>query len=474
MSPCQIRSLLEIVLKLETTVVFLTLQTLTQKYMVQGIFSWVDLVMTPVWLLLLYLLAYTISHVKYKDPYLRKHFMWGLTVKFIGCFGFIAVYAFYYGYGDTFGYYRGATTLRQALISNPGMIVEVLKSANLNQAHQAVLDLEALPSAYANPANFSVVRFTLLFGLFTFNSYVATSIFFAFASFIGIWTLYRVVIYLYPHQYKAVTIPILYIPSVFFWGSSMMKDSIVIGFVGLLTYSIYQVYFRKKKILISLLVILMSIYILTNVKQYVIIAYAPALILWISIGPLNRLPTQQRWLAMPFLLAIGLAIIVVLFPVLEKTTQRYTLEKVMETAETTANYIHRTTREGGSRYSLGEVSYTPLGMAKVFPRAVTVTLFQPFLFQVRNPVMLLSALESLVFLLGTFYVLIKVGIFRFIGYIFNQPFLLMCLVFSVFFAFAIGISTYNFGSLVRYKIPCLPFYGIALIIPYMMYHDRNK
>src|SRR5690606_35691449 len=111
-----------------------------------------------------------------------------------------------------------------------------------------------------------------------------------------------------------------------------------------------------------------------------------------------------------------------LFPLLEQVSQKYTLEQILETAGVTASYINRTTREGGSSYSLGDVSYTPLGMLTAFPRAVTVTLFQPFLFQVRNPVMLISALESTVMLFGTFFIIFKVGFFRFFGYIMNQPF----------------------------------------------------
>jgi hypothetical protein len=32
------------------------------------------------------------------------------------------------------------------------------------------------------------------------------------------------------------------------------------------------------------------------------------------------------------------------------------------------------------------------------------------------------------------------------------------------FAFAVGFTSYNFGALVRYKIPMMPFYYIALFI----------
>jgi hypothetical protein len=39
-------------------------------------------------------------------------------------------------------------------------------------------------------------------------------------------------------------------------------------------------------------------------------------------------------------------------------------------------------------------------------------------------------------------------------------------LFSFTFAFMTGISSANFGTLVRYKIPCMPFYILFLVILY--------
>jgi hypothetical protein len=39
-------------------------------------------------------------------------------------------------------------------------------------------------------------------------------------------------------------------------------------------------------------------------------------------------------------------------------------------------------------------------------------------------------------------------------------------LFSIVFALFVGASTLNFGSLVRYKIPCTPFYLISLFLIY--------
>ena len=44
----------------------------------------------------------------------------------------------------------------------------------------------------------------------------------------------------------------------------------------------------------------------------------------------------------------------------------------------------------------------------------------------------------------------------------------MCFIFSITFAFAVGITTPNFGTLVRYKIQCMPFY-IAMLFMLLDY-----
>jgi hypothetical protein len=46
--------------------------------------------------------------------------------------------------------------------------------------------------------------------------------------------------------------------------------------------------------------------------------------------------------------------------------------------------------------------------------------------------------------------------------------------FSMIFAFAVGLSTGNFGTLSRYKIPCMPFFAALLIILYFSKQKRLK
>jgi len=47
---------------------------------------------------------------------------------------------------------------------------------------------------------------------------------------------------------------------------------------------------------------------------------------------------------------------------------------------------------------------------------------------------------------------------------FDNSLVVFSLVFSIMFAFMVGLTTANFGALVRYKIPLIPFFLSALFI----------
>ena len=64
----------------------------------------------------------------------------------------------------------------------------------------------------------------------------------------------------------------------------------------------------------------------------------------------------------------------------------------------------------------------------------------------------------------TLFVLYKAGIRFFLVTLVKDPMVMFCFLFSILFALFIGATTLNFGTLVRYKIPCMPFFIMALIL----------
>ncbi|MCB0472728.1 MAG: hypothetical protein KDC56_06690, partial [Flavobacteriaceae bacterium] len=98
--------------------------------------------------------------------------------------------------------------------------------------------------------------------------------------------------------------------------------------------------------------------------------------------------------------------------------------------------------------------------------AVNVTLFRPYPWEAKKVIVLLSALEALLFLFITLKIIFSVGLRKIWSTISKDPTIQFCLIFTLIFAFAVGISSYNFGALSRYRIPCLPFYTLAVTLIY--------
>jgi hypothetical protein len=69
-------------------------------------------------------------------------------------------------------------------------------------------------------------------------------------------------------------------------------------------------------------------------------------------------------------------------------------------------------------------------------------------------------------MLFTIYIVFKTGLIKFFKLVSSDPLIMYCFLFSCVFALFVGASTLNFGSLVRYKIPCMPFYLISLFLIY--------
>jgi hypothetical protein len=98
------------------------------------------------------------------------------------------------------------------------------------------------------------------------------------------------------------------------------------------------------------------------------------------------------------------------------------------------------------------------------PIAIFTALFRPFIWEIGSPTMVISAVENVALILFVFLLLIRTNPIKIIKLLTKHPFLLFCILFSTFFAFGVGIAGTNFGALVRYKIPMMPFFFGSLYL----------
>ena len=84
--------------------------------------------------------------------------------------------------------------------------------------------------------------------------------------------------------------------------------------------------------------------------------------------------------------------------------------------------------------------------------------------------MVIAAIENFILLIFTLIAIIKTNPFKLYKKIASQPFLLYCLIFTLIFGFGVGLASTNFGALVRYRIPLIPFYFTIILI---LFKQRN-
>ena len=319
---------------------------------------------------------------------------------------------------------------------------------------------------YGDLPSYFVVRVAAFFDLFTYHTYSATACLFALLSFSGLWALYITFYRIYPQLHFQLAIAVLFVPSVFFWGSGIMKDTLTLTGLAWATYAIIQLFFEKKNYLVNGILLLLSLYSIYSIKIYILLCFIPAAVTWIFFSGLKSIRSRLiRALLYPITIALVVGVSYLAILKIAQEHEKYELSKLSVTAEITARWLtFVSTQEGGSGYVLGDFDYSPAGMVRKLPLAINVSLFRPYIWEVNNPVMLFAALESLFFFLTTIYIFVKSGPVLIIRTLKDNPFIAFCLLFSLSFAFAVGFSTYNFGSLVRYKIPLLPYYLSALFI----------
>ncbi len=213
---------------------------------------------------------------------------------------------------------------------------------------------------------------------------------------------------------------------------------------------------------------IMSFWLIASVKMYILMGFIPALFMWVLFNYSQKIKNVQVRVTMKVLMiSLSLAATVFFLQQFSSSLGNYSLDKIAETSRITRDWIlYMSETDEGSGYDLGEFAPTVGGMLSKFPGAVNVTLFRPYIWESRKPIVMLSAIEALLFLFITIKVLVVVGIKQVWSTIAKDPTIQFCLVFSIIFAFAVGISTYNFGALSRYKIPCMPFYAMAIILIY--------
>jgi len=432
-----------------------------------------DLLLTPIYIFFAWLVA---NFIKNKNIYNHpeyKYFTYGLLAKITGAIALGLVYFFYYNGGDTTNYYESAQAYVNLFFKNKSDFFEGWLG-DAKGIDQYFFDADTGYSVYSHrdPNSFFVVRLLIPLVALGFKSYFASAVLTACVTYTGLWKLYQTFLHEFPNLKRELAIAVFFVPSCVFWGSGIMKDSFTLSAVGWFTYAFYHFFIKKERKIIFALQLFISAFIILAIKPYIFFALLPGAILWLSNQQIKKIKnTTMRFFATPFLLLIGALLAYFSLYQMGDSLGMYKLDTVMDRAvivqqDMKAEYY------GGKTFDIGVFDASTGGVLSKAPIAIFSGIFRPGLWDVKNVVMLVSSLENTYLLILTIFLLIRLKIVGFF-LIRKNPLLLFAMLFSIFFAFSVGLTVANFGSLVRLRIPELPFFLAGLFIMRDLYEKQS-
>jgi len=430
-----------------------------------------DYILLPVYLYIFYIIVKKRA-IQLSNAELVKIFFTAFFLRMLGSVAYSMMVQYYYGYGDSFTFYMGNNFLRDQVIQDTNNIKYFFAPASeVYKWYNAEVGDINLAGYFSITSNLFIMKIAAIVSVLAFNKFLIISIIFGFFSFSGQWKLFQVFNEINGgrHQ-KLLAWAVLYTPSIWFWGSGLMKESICLGGVGFIVHFLYKIFVKKKFILRDLLMLIFLVYLVANIKSYIIIILAISLSTMMIFSLIANV-RNVVFKAIVVLVFFSASITVAYFLNFTDQLELLAEESRVQIQAFQHNYEATQNQDETSRAAVKvqEIDVSPSGLILHSPVAIFTTLYRPFIWESGKIIILFASLESMLLLLTTLYLLFKLRFFGFFKAVLTDRYVLFSLVLSILFALIIGFTTYNFGTMVRYKIMLMPFYYFMLVQLYTIY-----
>jgi hypothetical protein len=234
-----------------------------------------------------------------------------------------------------------------------------------------------------------------------------------------------------------------------------------------------NIFFRKERRTFSTIALIISAWLLIAIKPYIFMVLFPMSLLWISYNRLSRVRNALvKYVLLPLSFGLLLITTFVVMSTLGDRLGKFSLENALETIVVTQHDMKRAEEYGTNYFDIGDVEDNWGSVLSKYPVATNAALFRPYLWECKNVVMFLAGLENLFLMIITLILLLRSRLIFLPTMLMKSPIVLLCILFALGYAFITGITTPNFGALVRFKIPLLPLFVSGIFI--MMYLMRLR
>ena len=395
------------------------------------------------------------------DGEIKKYYVRNVLFKFFFAISFAVVYLIYYGGGDTTAYWDGAVTLNNLFFKSPSLYIENMLSEPSAEIFSTHFNVETgYPPGwlYREPEAWFICKIASIVSFFTFKSYFATTLFFAFLTAMASWRVFELIVKLETHKKHIAALCVLFVPTVSFWCTGISKDTVVFISILNLLYYIFDIMVLRNSIkLRHIFIILISIFVIYQVRSFVLAAIAAPIFMAFGARLTKRYEKQflTKLLFRSLILFGGIIIFLQFF------ASNFAAEMVAEAELVQLDFTQNETYTG-KRYEIANTDASPVGLLRAIPESVFFGIYRPFINESISPTLIINGIESLVLMFLTVRFFISGSPFQKIKQIRKEEILVFAFIFSLFIAFMAGFTSVLFGVLVRIRAPLLLFFFLVL------------
>lgn len=365
------------------------------------------------------------------------------------------IYTYYYtdrATADIFKYFDDSKMLFDTIKSKPIDFFQLLLGLDFNTEYfQAHYYSKLNYWSRTNTSNFIsdshlITRLNMFIRLFSFGYYQVHNVVINFISLFGLIAIYKAFQSFFLSQKKLLFGIICFIPSVLFWGSGLLKESIVIFALGFLLLHFFKL-FTQFSLQSWLIVTLMSLVILFT-KLNVIVALIPSVIGYFICKKWNITPLKSYLITILVLVALSFSS-TILFDNANSVT--LIINKQQDFINEINRFETRSVVEQPKFNSLIDiVAYIPNALVNVFLR--------PYVWESYSVLTFFSALENI----GLLLMLLIIFYFR-KKKLAPSSIFYFCLIYAITSALIIGLTTPILGTINRYRIFTFLFLMLAFL-----------
>ncbi|WKN30777.1 hypothetical protein PZB74_17620 [Porifericola rhodea] len=367
-------------------------------------------------------------------------FLSALVFKLAAGLSIAAIYVYYYSAGDMLNYAQDARLLSDLFLKEPSFFFKVISAQE---------QVEGL--IYQNQSRalfFSKVSAVL--ALFTLQNFWLMNLALSVANFIVCWMLIARLLKYFKCKPWVAYASFLYFPSVVFWSSGLLKESVAMGLIYVLIALFLDFYIGRKSSIGKSILFIVCAASLWFLKYYYAAALLPLLITLLTIGSVGKKPFTrfQKWR----FFALGAMVVLVLLTLITQLHPNLKPDFVLE-AIVRNHKLSIAASEAEGYIGFSQLEPNLYSFIINSPKAIFGGLFLP-LFKFEGAAFLAS-LENLIFLIIFSYAL--AALFRKKRAWQHTELIFAAIVYIIFLSLLIALASPNYGSLSRYKVAYTPF-----------------